>query len=220
MMGRSLSQLSCWYDNRPKRERIVLLICAVVVLVFLLNLLVFEPYSQQRKRAQSEATQVQVDISELTVRSAEVEARRANDPDKINREKLSSLKQQREKLNEELQTNIVTLVPPKEMAGLLKSLLTQEKKLQLIHLENLTPEILSMGQSEQGEALQPKIYRHSLQMEFSGDYLTLLKYLKRLGELPRALIWEEIDVETLVYPQTRVRLQVSTLSLTEGWIGG
>lgn len=219
-MGRSSKQLFDWYDDRPKRERIALLICAVIVLVFLLNLLVFEPYSQQRKRAQSEATQLQVDISELTVRSAEVEARRVNDPDKVNREKLAALEQERERLSQELQTNIVTLVPPKEMAGLLKSLLTQEKKLQLIHLENLAPQALAIGQSDKGEDLQPKIYRHSLQMEFLGDYLTLLKYLKQLGELPRSLVWEEVEVETLVYPQAKVRLQVSTLSLTEGWIGG
>ena len=219
-MGRSSKQLFDWYDDRPKRERIALLICAVIVLVFLLNLLVFEPYSQQRKRAQSEATQLQVDISELTVRSAEVEARRVNDPDKVNREKLAALEHEREKLSQELQTNIVTLVPPKEMAGLLKSLLTQEKKLQLIHLENLAPQALVIGQNGKGEVLQPKIYRHSLQMEFLGDYLTLLKYLKQLGELPRSLVWEEVEVETLVYPQTKVRLQISTLSLTEGWIGG
>ena len=224
-MARSSKQLFDWYDERPKRERIVLLICAVVVLVFLLNLLVLEPYSQQRKHAQSEITQLQVDISGLAVRSAEIEVRRTNDPNRANLKKQVALEQEREKLNQELQTNIVTLVPPREMAGLLKSLLTQEKKLQLISLENLAPEALSIGQNEQAQdendkTIQPKIYRHRLRMEFLGDYLTLLKYLKQLEQLPRSLVWEEVEVETLVYPQARVRLQVSTLSLSEGWIGG
>ena len=219
-MSRKTWSLFSWYDERPKRERIILLVCAVIVLVFLLNLLVLEPYSLQRKRAHSEVSQLQVDIADLMVRSAEVEVRRANDPDNANREKVVALEQEVEKLNQKLRTNIVTLVPPREMAGFLKDLLTQQEKLQLISLENLPPEELEFGNNENEEPIQPKLYRHRLRLEFSGDYLTLLKYLKQLERLPRSLVWEEVEVETEVYPRARVRLQVYTLSLTEGWIGG
>ena len=219
-MARHAGSLFPWYDARPLRERIILLICVVIVMVFLLNLLVLEPASRQRKRTRSEMSQLQTEIDALTIRGAEVETRRINDTDKKNREKLTALEQEWEQLNQKLQTNIVTLVPPREMSGLLKSLLTQEKKLKLIRLENLPPEGLSLEQSKDDENAQPKIYRHRLQMEFLGDYLTLLAYLKQLEELPRSLVWEEVEVETLKYPQAKVRLQVYTLSLTEGWIGG
>jgi MSHA biogenesis protein MshJ len=57
-------------------------------------------------------------------------------------------------------------------------------------------------------------------MEFSGDYLTLLKYLRQLEDLPRSMVWEEVEVKSDDYPEATVRLQVYTLSLTEGWIGG
>ena len=219
-MARHAGSLFPWYDERPMRERIILLICVVIVMVFLLNLLVLDPASRQRKRTRSEISQLQTEIDALTIRGAEVEARRINDTDKKNREKLMALEQEWGQLNQKLQTNIVTLVPPREMSGLLKSLLTQEKKLKLIRLENLPPEALSLDQSKDDENAQPKIYRHRLQMEFLGDYLTLLAYLKQLEELPRSLVWEEVEVETLEYPQAKVRLQVYTLSLTEGWIGG
>lgn len=219
-MARHAGSLFSWYDERSIRERIILLSCVVIVMVFLLNLLVLEPGSRQRKRVRSEMSQLQTEIDNLTIRRAKVEARRINDPDKKNREKLAALEQEREQLKQKLQTNIVTLVPPREMSDLLKSLLTQEKKLKLIRLENLPPEVLSLEQSKNDENAQPKIYRHRLQMEFLGDYLTLLAYLKQLEELPRSLVWEEVEVETLEYPQAKVRLQVYTLSLTEGWIGG
>jgi MSHA biogenesis protein MshJ len=219
-MSRASWSLFSWYDERPKRERIVLLVCAVIVLVFLLNLLVLEPCSRQRKRALSEVTQLQVSLADLMVRSAEVEARRANDPDKANRARVVALEQKIAKLNQKLQTNIVTLVPPQEMSGFLKELLMQRKKLQLIALENLPPEELTFGNNDNEETIQPKLYRHRLSLEFSGDYLTFLEYLKQLEALPRSLVWEEVDVETETYPQARVRLQVYTLSLTEGWIGG
>jgi len=219
-MSRQAWPLFSWYDERPKRERIVLLVCVVIVLVFLLNLLVLEPNSLQRKRAHSEVSQLQVDIADLMVRSAEVEARRADDPDKANRERGAALEQEIATLNQKLQTNIVTLVPPQEMSGFLKDLLTQQKKLKLISLENLPPEELKIGDNENDKTVQPKLYRHRLRLEFSGDYLTLLKYLQQLEDLPRSLVWEEVEVETETYPRARVRLQVYTLSLTEGWIGG
>jgi MSHA biogenesis protein MshJ len=66
----------------------------------------------------------------------------------------------------------------------------------------------------------PALYRHRLRMEFSGDYLTMLKYLRQLEDLPRAMVWEKVEIESDDYPDATVRLQVYTLSLTEGWIGG
>lgn len=223
MAGKSQS-LFGWYDQRAKRERIVLLVCIVIVLLFLVNFFVFEPFSQQKIRAQAEVAQLQTSIADLMVRSAEVEVRRKNDPDKENRMRLVALEQEAEKLNRELETNIETLVSPREMAGLLKTLLTQQKKLQLLSLENLPPELLTIDKNKKGAETvsQPKLYRHRLRLEFSGDYLTLLKYLKQLEQLPRSLVWENVEVEAEAdsYPQAKVRLQVYTLSLSEGWIGG
>ena len=48
----------------------------------------------------------------------------------------------------------------------------------------------------------------------------MLAYLRQLEQLPRSMVWEDVAIETVRYPETIVRLQVHTLSLTEGWIGG
>ncbi len=219
-MGRHFQSLLTWYDGRPGRERIALLVCAVIVLVFLFNVLIFEPSSQQRRKALHEATQLQVEIANLQVRSAEIEARRANHPDTENRQRAALLTEEVTRLNEQLQTNIVTLVSPREMPEFLKDLLTRQKKLELVALENLPPEKLDLGHPVKDDQDYPVLYRHRLNLEFSGDYLTLLKYLQQLEKLPRSLVWEEVDVENDNYPRAKVRLQVYTLSLTEGWIGG
>ncbi len=220
MTIKTSSTLSQWYDQRPQRERIVLLICVVVVLLFLMNLLVLQSFSKQRNAARRELTELNASVAELQNRELQVQGRQSTDPDKDNRVRLDVLEQESKKLQQQLKDNIVNLVSPREMPELLKDLLTQQKKLQLLSLENLSPELLELGEKVAEDTLLPKLYRHRLRMEFSGDYLTLLKYLRQLEQLPRSMVWEEVEVESDEYPQATVRLQVYTLSLTEGWIGG
>ncbi|SDZ90385.1 MSHA biogenesis protein MshJ [Desulfuromusa kysingii] len=209
-----------WYDHRPQRERVALLVAAVVLLMFLFNLLILSPFSQQKEAAQRIQNKLTMDLAELKNRKGEILGRVDHDPDQQNLLRLDVLEQEATRLQQQLKNNIVNLVAPQEMPGLLKDLLTQQKKLQLLSLENLAPELLELN--EQGaEAVEtPTLYRHRLQLEFSGDYLTLLKYLHQLEELPRSMVWEEVEVISEDYPQATVRLQVYTLSLTEGWIGG
>jgi len=212
--------LSQWYDQRPQRERIALLICFVAVFLFLMNFLLFQPFSKQRARAQSEVTALKTALVELKSRELEIQKRETDDPDRENRLRLGALEKEAEQLQQQLKTNLINLVSPQEMAGLLKDLLTQQKKLQLLSLENLTPELLELDGKKVEGAVLPTLYRHRLRMEFSGDYLTLLKYLRQLEDLPRSMVWEEVEVKSDDYPEATVRLQVYTLSLTEGWIGG
>lgn len=220
MTSKTPFALSQWYDQRPQRERVALLICVVFLAVFLMNFLVFQPFSKQRVRAQNEITELKTALVKLKSREAEIQKREEKDPDNENRLRLGALGKEAERLQQQLKTNLVNLVSPQEMPGLLKDLLTQQKKLQLLSLENLAPELLELDGNAAEDAVLPTLYRHRLRMDFSGDYLTLLKYLRQLEELPRSMVWEEVEVKSDDYPEATVRLQVYTLSLTEGWIGG
>jgi len=212
--------LSQWYDQREKRERIVLLVCAIVVVVFLLNLLVLEPITQQRRKAVKSVSNLRAELDNLVLEEAIVVERQANDPDKKKRLRVETLETELIKLRQQLEGNIVNLVAPADMPALLKDLLTQQKKLKLVKLENLPPELVDLNLPTDENVVVPNLYRHGLSLEFSGDYLTILKYLKQLEQLPRALAWEDITIETADYPQATVHLQVYTLSMSEGWIGG
>lgn len=220
MTSKAPFALSQWYDQRPQRERVALLICVVVVFLFLTNLLLLQPISKQRARAQGEVTELKTALVELKSRELEIQKRVENDPDNENRLRLATLEKEAEKLQQQLKTNLVNLVSPREMPELLKDLLTQQEKLHLLSLENLAPELLELDGETAEDAVLPTLYRHRLRMEFSGDYLTLLKYLRQLEDLPRSMVWEEVEVKSDEYPEATVRLQVYTLSLTEGWIGG
>ena len=215
-----LEKISRWYDQRLKRERIVLLICGVVVVAFLFNLFVFQPFSLQCAAAKKQLALLQTELETLKIQEAAILGRKDIDVDRDNKLRLAALEEEAARLRQQLKDNIVNLVSPQEMPALLKELLTQQKQLRLISLENLPPELVDFGEKDAQEVAAPTLYRHCLQMEFSGDYLTMLKYLRQLEELPRAMVWEKVEIESDDYPNATVRLQVYTLSLVEGWIGG
>jgi len=215
-----LEKISRWYDERLRRERIVLLVCAVVIVAFLFNLCLFQPFAVQRSAAKKQRALLQTELETLKLQETAILARKDIDVDHDNKLRLAALDAEAERLHQQLKNNIINLVSPQEMPTLLKELLTQQKQLRLISLENLPPELLDFGEKDVQDVAIPALYRHRLRMEFSGDYLTMLKYLRQLEDLPRAMVWEKVEIESDDYPDATVRLQVYTLSLTEGWIGG
>ena len=209
-----------WYDERPVRERAAVLIGTVLVIVFLVFYLLVSPLDRKNNQLTKQMSSIKAEHAELKVKEQVISARKGIDPDRKDRERLGVLMEESAKLEQQLQEGIVNLVPPQDMPELLKDLLTRQEKLELVSLENLAPQHLNFGQQESTKEFGTKLYRHSLRMTFSGDYLTLLKYLRQLEELSRTLIWEDVEISTDDYPQATVRLQVYTLSLKEGWIGG
>ena len=107
------------------------------------------------------------------------------------------------------------LIDPGEMAQMLEEVLSERTHLRLIRIRNLNPEKLSTADEENPVTL----YRHGLEIEVEGNFLACLDYLTDIEALPWRLYWQAFDLSVLSYPQNRIRIEVSTLSLTEEWIG-
>jgi MSHA biogenesis protein MshJ len=63
------------------------------------------------------------------------------------------------------------------------------------------------------------VYLHGLEMEFEGDYFSVLHYVHRLESLKWRFGWSSLAIRMEDYPVSKVRIRLETLSLTEGWIG-
>jgi MSHA biogenesis protein MshJ len=216
----TLTALSEWYEQRPLRERVLLLLCLLVVLFFLWDSLVMSPIDMRKKSVHDQINKIETELSDLAARETVALARKDFDPDRDDRQRFEELKAAIENKQQQLGENVVNLISPQEMPDLLKELLIKQRGLQLLSLENLPAETLQINDAATESEFSPVLYRHRLRLEFSGDYLTTLAYLKKLENLPRRLAWEEVEIETQNYPQAKVLLQVYTLSLAEGWIGG
>ena len=103
---------------------------------------------------------------------------------------------------------------------MLEAVLTQKTDLKLIRIQNIpTQPLLQDENIEAGDIADAGVYRHGMQIEFSGSYLSTLEYLKALEALPWDFYWEGLSLEVEKYPQSRVIITMHTLSFKEGWIG-
>lgn len=227
-MKQQLRQLLDRYDALSQRERII--VAGLLVLVILIGWqeLFHAGQSQQQKRLRAELQAVQSQTAAQQQQIAALQAEIRRDPDAAARRRLAELEQQRDRLNAQLQEKMQGLIEPTRMARVLEAVLTRRSDLKLLRVQNLpTRPLLQAGGTSGKESGDGKgaaesdvgVYRHGLQIEFEGSYLSTLEYLKALDALPYEFYWDDLQLNLIRYPRSRVVITVHTLSLREGWIG-
>ena len=128
---------------------------------------------------------------------------------------LADAHQRLSEIDASLGEHAAQLIDPGEMAQILEEVLTEQDELRLIRIRNLVPEKLTTADQENPTTL----FRHGLEIEVDGSFLACLDYLSAIEALPWRLYWQAFDLSVLSYPENRIRIEVSTLSLAEEWIG-
>ncbi len=224
------------FDALTLRER-VLVILAVLVMVYILwDNLIWQTIRQSEERMTGETVEVQEEMQRLAQEIQGLGRRYGIDPDADTRQQLADLEKEIDGLKGRARRAAEVLIEPERMAGLLEKVLMQQKGLKLLSLETLESKPLSPPPGEKdgtpSAAVQagpktdtetkteaPLLYAHRFAVEFEGDYLNTLAYLKALEALPWRLLWDGIDYEVTKYPKARVRIELHTIGLSEGWIG-
>lgn len=132
-------------------------------------------------------------------------------------EQLARLKQELMKVEEQLQLKASELVDPEEMFQLMTRLIYKESKLKLLSLKRrgVKPAI----EAEEGQDSSEGIYRHVLEVKFSGKFEDIFAYMTSLESLDWKLVWEEIEISSDEYPTVNVKVVISTLSTRREWVG-
>jgi MSHA biogenesis protein MshJ len=227
-MKRRLSQLLARYDALSLRERVIVATLLVLVLVIGWQEIFYSSQSREQKRLRAELGSIQSRTAAQQQQIAVLEAEARRDPNAQIRRRLAELEQQRNRLNAQLQEKMQGLIEPKQMARVLEAVLTRQTDLKLIRVRNLPTRPLLKAEQGKGKKAAGKgpgrkpdvgVYRHGLQIEFEGSYLSTLEYLKALDALPYEFYWDELNLTVDKYPVSRIVITVHTLSLREGWIG-
>lgn len=227
-MKQPLRQLLDRYDALSQRERIIVALLLVLVIVIGWQGVFFAGQSQQQKRLRAELQAVQSQTAARQQQIVALQAEINRDPDAAARRRLVELEQQRDRLNSQLQDRMQGLIEPTAMARVLEAVLTRRTDLKLLRVQNLPTRPLlqasdpagrESGGKQTADKAEVGVYRHGLQIEFEGSYLSTLEYLKALDALPYEFYWDDLQLNLIRYPRSRVVITVHTLSLREGWIG-
>jgi MSHA biogenesis protein MshJ len=219
-----LAQALDWLDARTARERAFLLAAAVVAVAGAWKLALWDPLSELRARAAVELPLLDAQLPALRAQLDRLEQALSADPNAGARERKQALLAERAGLDGRLAELTDGLIPPDEMAGVLRELVRAEPGLALVRLEALAAEPVLVGDMPAAAApvpseARPALFKHGMVIELRGDYLATLRYLESLEALPWRFFWDGLDYEVVDYPRARVRIELHSLSLLEGFLG-
>lgn len=222
--------LEKWYVLKDKtaalslRERVILLFAVMACVSFIWAQFFYLGFEKKLKQAQLEMRQQQqVSVAQSDQLSL-LMTRLAHDPNAVLLKEQAGLQTKLDALKQDIEERLRNLIEPELMADVMKKVLSDYQGLRLISAKNLPAaplEIESTGNAEKQEQdnkAQAVLFSHAFQMELTGDYFQTLAFLKRLEEM-KGFYWTMLHYEVEDYPQARITLQLSTLSLEEGWIG-
>jgi len=206
-------KLQAQVEKMNLRERLLVFATGLVLVGSLWFLGLMEPLTKKIDNTRKEIGMVRGRIDSIN-QNLEVQALAASGGNIGYQEQFSLIQRRLEELNEKLGGYTAELIGPGEMAQVLQGVLKEQSNLRLIRIRNLPPQALSMNEDD--DAI---FYRHGLEMEFEGGYFACLEYLQQIEDLPWRFYWQILELEVLEYPHNRIRLEVSTLSPHEEWIG-
>lgn len=211
-------------DGLTLRERALVGLAAALALGLSLHGLLIAPTERALRQEREGLAAARARLAALQAQLDQVRAGLAADPEAELRAQLEALREQIRSADARLEQASVQLITPEQMVRVLQDLIRQNRSLTLVSVVSeparpLTVEGAAAEAAGRQEGDAPTVFRHDLRIEFRGDYLSALEYLRAVEALPWRIFWDRIEMRVEDYPQVHIRLRTHTLSLEEGWLG-
>ncbi|WP_088329534.1 type II secretion system protein GspM [Lacimicrobium sp. SS2-24] len=213
-------QLKKWFSERQPRERQLVLLAGLFLILYGGYLLFIEPVQLQTATLERQTQQQQTQYQAIT---SETEAllSGSQDPDAAVKRRITQLQNLQQQQQQQIQSQTRDLVPPYRMREMLQALLADKDTLQLLEMRslpavNLTEE--DKTDSAEAEPL-PGLYQHGIVLIVEGRYFDLHRYLVELEQLPWRFQWKRLDYSVQEHPVGRMQLELYTLSTDKAFVG-
>lgn len=221
-----LKKAYAYIDALSLRERAIILITGLALLLMAWDSFLLQKQLKSKSGVGQKVTSLKVEIQSANAQKIMLQAKLTQDPNLIERKKLQRSQEEIERIDGVLKEKTLEFISPRQMVEVLRNLVEAESGLQLTSLESLTPKV-PLADESGGEIEQqlvasietPTVYLHGLEMNFRGDFMSVLSYIRRLESLKWRFAWDSFEIKLDKYPVTNATIRLETLSLTEGWIG-
>ena len=205
----ALTSLLARFDKFSIRERVLVALAILGVIVGIWDALLMQPLRNQR----NSLTQELESYDETLGGSQSADQ---SDPHRAAILRVSELQTQSQAIDTQLTSSAAGFVPAPKMVEVVHDVLSQQHGLRLISIRNL-PVASLVPASAEAQGTPP--YVHPIELVIEGEYGDVLNYLQALEGLPWRFRWKTLDLETKQYPVNRVRIELSTLSMDKTWLG-
>lgn len=209
-----LHELEKKVDALSIRERLLVGVTSLALIGAVWFVLFFEPLVQEGARKADELRSIEARVAAAN-QSLEQQVMELAGGNAEQRARIEQIETQVATINEALGDYAAELIDPSEMTQVLEGVLRNQKALTLVRIRNLPSEMLSASEAEDAV----RFYRHGIEIEVEGSYNAFVDYLVDVEALPWRLYWQILELDVVEWPMNRIRIEVSTLSLNEEWIG-
>ena len=205
------------FDALSVRERVLFGVTLLVVVGFSWWHFITVPMKAQAKSLEVENKRISNEISVTQKTIGQIQARLKIGVHKNKENQLARLKQELLKVEGQLQLKATELIDPEDMFQLMTQLIYKDSKLKLLSLKRR--EVKPAFEVKEGQETEDGVYRHVLEVKFSGKFEAILTYMTKLEALDWKLISDEIEIISDEYPVINVKVVISTLSTKKEWVG-
>lgn len=205
------------FDALSPRERFLFGIAILVVISLAWWHFYAEPVLLETKIMAEENNRINAEVNQTRAAIRDIRNTIAVGVNKGKEVQLGQLEKALAAVEDRLRLKTIELIDPEKMFHLMTQLIYKESKLKLQSLKRreVKPAI-TLPEEQQDDA---GIYRHVLEVKFSGKFVDILQYMRSLEALDWKLIWDEIEIVSNDYPLITVKVVISTLSTRKEWVG-
>jgi MSHA biogenesis protein MshJ len=227
-----VDKLNAWVekiDALTIRERAMVLLAIIAVLIFVWDRFLMMPLDAQRKSMNAQLEIKRAEVSTLGIQIRQAITAQAIDPNAANRDRLAQLRIELAEIESRVRETTVDMIEPTRMPDVLRSVINQINNLTLSSLKGLgasplvaapavKPATENAGKTDVDSQYRAAAFKHGMQIRLQGDYLTTLEYLRRMEKMEWRVFWDSIEFQVGEYPDAESVLTIYTLSLTRDWI--
>lgn len=217
-MNKLLEPLERHYAPLKTRERVLIWLACLTLLLLPAYVWVAEPLWNQLKQQQQKQKQLVVDNQTAELQILAVRKKLKADPNASLLTQKANLEKQLAQADQAIFEQQAGLIPVERMAGVLEQLLAKSGGLTLIEMTSLAPEPVLSAEETQGEGVD--FHRHGIRLTLEGRYLKVLQYLQVVEAFPTRFLWHSLDYQVLTYPKARVVVELYSLGSSKDFISG
>lgn len=225
-MKQTWARAAAKLDAMSVRERALVFAAGTAVILFVLWLVILKPMGDRNRELAAQAASQKDTIAALETQKRELQARAAVNPDAELLRQIEEVDRQLASVDASINAMQSGLIQPDRMTALVKGVIGQAPRLQLVTMRTLPPTpLVEAGAAKPGEKQQSDaerqeagIFKHGIEITLEGRYLDLLAYAAQLERMPTRVMWNRTRIDATEYPRVTMTLTLYTLSLERTWL--
>ena len=208
------------FNRLTLRERVItfaaLFICTLSITYFW----ILDPANIQFIKAEKSLKVTSTQQSSMKSEIEKVKLKLRDDPLKTINNEIIALGQTSVSLDTQLNLRLVKFIHANKMPVALTKVLAKSPGIKVNYLKSLPVESFSNDSDANTEDKKVLFYKHTLEMELTGNYNAMYHYLRNLEALQDKFYWSSLKYEVTDYPLASVTLQIYTLSDQQDLVSG